>query len=333
MITATPITETPQSPLLSPEDFSDIEGTYIDNGEEKNLSDLAKSSAYRWYRVTGIATAGSWTPEKLRGTFNEPASFFDLDFLDTRAEQELDVNDTGPDGKATGRMVAKPPLVMARWYDSENAITPAAGELKEYKGNFSFDPKLGLIRLSDATYLIDAFAELGGNPSHIPATVYIDVAFHAGRDGVLDCPSVEVQTGEKNGTGPQIIVKSDVERRVIQHYNKAALVSTEEIPSDVEPQLQYYANAAKEEYAVQSSLTRIYHGLLPIVPDGRIRQVTWSGGDGKAPQTEVSVNTEHNPYVPTTQDNRRRIAIDEMLKLPAWDRQPDDRKLLTARFV
>lgn len=314
-----------------PEDWSDVEGTYEDNGETKDKKDLAKEWAYRAYRITGIAgdQSGYWKIPALEGGEHAPQSFWDFEFLDSRAEQEVDETDIGPDGVATGRKVNKPPLVMARWYDSENAETPAVGELKRYTGHVTFEPKLGLVRFSDPVYLNDDTK----TPNHQPATVYIDVAFYAGRDGVFARPFIDVPTGSNTGTGQRLVVREDIEDRVIYHFEKTSIKSTEFIPNDVFAQLQYYADATLREYAeIEPSLTRTYHGLLPIVPDGRIRQITWAGGDGKGPTTQVSVNTEHNPYVPTVQESRRQQTIEELLKVPPWQRTPADRKLLTAQF-
>lgn len=314
-----------------PEEWSDIDGEYTDRDETKEISALARDWAYRAYRITGIAggVAGYWNIPALAGSDHAPQSFSDLEFTDSLAEQEIDENDIGPDGQATGRKVNKPPLVMARWYDSENGETPAAGDLRPYTGSVSFEPKLGLVRFADPVYLIDDSA----TPDHQPATVYIDVGFYAGRNGVFARPYIDVPTGSRTGTGKRLIVRDDVEDRVIYRYNKTSLTSTVNVPDDVVAQLQYYADAALSEYAAQwPSQTRTYHGLLPIVPDGRIRQVTWQGGGGSGPSTQVSVNTQHNPYLPTVQDARRQKTLDELLKMPPWLRTPADRKLLVAQL-
>lgn len=310
-----------------PEEFKDIEGTYNDHGEEKDIADLAHSTVYRWYRITGLANGG-WSPEELKGTAFQPASFWDLEFIDTRAEQEVDENEVGNDGQPTSRKVNKPAQVVARWYDSENDETPAEGDLKTYPGHFTVEPKLGLVRFSDPLYLLDDTA----TPTHKPAKVYVDVAFYAGRDGLHFRPFVETTTGEKGGTGSRIIVHDEIEERVIQNYSKTNLQNIISTPGDYQKQLRYYLDAALKDYDVLPSQTRTYHGLLPIVPDGRIRQVTWSGGDGKPASTKASLNTEHNSYVPTVDDTRRQQTITELLKIPAWQRTPDQRKLLTLQF-
>jgi len=312
-----------------PDDFSGIEDTFDDDGEEKLIGDLARETVYRTYRITGLANGG-WSPEVLRGTTIEPASFFDLEFIDTRAEQEIDENDIGPDGVQTGRKVNKPAQITGRWIDPEGSVaTPAAGNVVPYRGHFTIEPRLGLVRLSEPAWLYE-----GDNASraHKAAEIYVDVAFYAGRNGLFAFPFVEQQTGERNGTGPRVIVRGEVEDRVIQKYEKTAIVKTIEQPGDTTSQLTHWVNAALEEYRDQPSMTRTYHGLRPIAPDGRIRQVTWSGGDGSGPRTQVSVGTEHNPYTPTPEENRRKRSVEELLRVPAWQRTNDERKLLTAQF-
>lgn len=318
-----------------PEDFINIEDedTYDDHGEEKKVRDLAKEWVYRAYRVTGLANGG-WSPEELKGTDREPQAFFDLEFIDTRAEQEVDENDIGPDGVVTGRKVNKPIRVMARWYDSENAVTPPVNQIDVYRGHATFEPKLGIVRFSDPLYLYD-----GDNDSrnHKAAVVYVEVAFYAGRDGLFSRPTAELQTGEKNNTGPRLIVKDDIEERVIQRYRVASLIATERVgdhasSQDIQTQLHLYARQALDDYLPLPSVSRTYYGLVPLVPDGRIRQVTWSGGGQAETKTQVSVNTEHNSYQPTIEDSRRKQAIDDLLKIPAWKRTPDERRALTAQF-
>lgn len=311
-----------------PEEWSDIDGEYDDHGETKKKRDLAKEWGYRAYRVTGLCEGG-WAPGPLLS--NEelaPKSFFDLEFIDSRAEQEIDENDTGPDGVATGRKVNKKPLVVARWYNSETDETPAAGSLVQYHGHVTFEPKLGLVRFADPVYLLDDTK----TPTHQPATVYVDIGFYAGRDGVFHRSDAEVKTGEQNNTGPRVIVRGDVEPRYIQRYENTTPTTAEYQPSDVGTQLGYYANGLLAEYTQPPSLTRTYRGLYPIVPDGKVRQVTWSGGDGQPAKTQASQNTQHNPYLPTIDETRRKIAIEEILKIPPWQRTPNDRKLLTAQF-
>jgi hypothetical protein len=317
-----------------PGDWNNIEDeeTYDDHGETKKVRDLAKEWAYRAYRVIGIAGTGGWSPQLLQFSAITPQSFFDLEFIDTRAEQEIDENDVGPDGKSTGRKVNKPAKVVARWLNTDESIeTSTDGDLNDYSGHFTFEPRLGLVRFSDPIYLSkEQTASL--DPTHEAAKVYIDVAFYAGSDGVFSRPTVRIPTGEQNGTGPRIIVKEDIESRVIEYFSRTTPTQTDQLPDNVAGQLQFYGEAVLAEYTQQPTHTRIYHGLLPIVPDGRTRQVTWAGGDGKGPSTQVSVNTEHNPYLPTIDDSRRKQVIEKLLEVPAWQRTPNDRRLLTAQF-
>lgn len=59
-----------------------------------------------------------------------------------------------------------------------------------------------------------------------------------------------------------------------------------------------------KEYDVTESLSRTWPGIELIAVDGRIGQVTWSGGT-KAATTKASANFQHNPYLPDIDTMRR----------------------------
>ncbi len=334
-----------------PEEFSEIDDElkYVvdaasGGGEEKKTRDLARGSAYRNYRITGLA-AGSlgqsdWTPEELVGTPFEPQSFFDLELIDGLAEQYVDENDIGPDGKPAHRKENKRPQVYGIWYDSENDRVSSESNPVRYKGGFSVDLKTGIVKFNDPVYML--YKEKGQQsaaesralkeywqtdepPNHGPAAIYIDIAFYAGRDGLFDRPLLiaDLTTDVKPPTKPRIIIRDEIERRIIQRYEQIGgrqkLVSTSRLPAadsddDVDKNLQYWIDSTLAEYQTMPSYTRHYYGLQRIVPDGRIRQVTWAAGGGDPPTTQVSMATEHNPYIPSPEDQRRKRIADQAAK-------------------
>lgn len=330
-----------------PEEFDEIDSElkYDDNGEEKKTRDLARGSAYRWYRITGLAdsdgNAINWSPEELKKTDLEPKTFFDLEIIDGKAEQYVDENDIGPDGKPSGRKQNKRPEVIGIWCDSENDKIPS--DPIRYKGGFSVDTKLGIIKFNDPVYMtykevaqqtdaekriLSEYWQAAKFPNHGPATIYIDIAFYAGRDGLFERPwrLSELNTNNRPRTKPRIITRNEIERRVVQKYEqiggKQKVVSTYRLPSyatgdtvdQIDKDLQYWIDSTLSEYETMPSYTRHYYGLQRLVPDGRIRQITWSAGDGDPPTTQVSLATEHNPYVPTPEDQRRKRTTDQLTK-------------------
>jgi hypothetical protein len=337
-----PLAECSYAPLDDddPEGFSNIddEQTYSERGERKKVRDLAREWAHHAFRIIGVVKSGQiirhssgatvetlptdgWSPEALKGSDNEPRSFADLKLLDHRAEQYIDEDDT-PGSVGAERKINKEPTVFARWYDSENDATPQIPT--QYRGGAQVDTRLGLVRTSNPLYLFEAVSATEVKVQ--PAEVFVDVAFYAGHDGHLVRKVKRFETGERNNTGARILKHEDVEVREIQSYEfrgvgsssngsyQVALDQTSVEPVDWQQQLQYYIDAVLPEYDPLPSYTRHYKRLMRIVPDGRIRQVSWSGGGGDSPSTRVSLNTDHDDWTPTVEEDRRKRAADKAAK-------------------
>ena len=300
---------------------------YVDAaGEEKKVLDLAIETCYRTYRLIGIVKTletisaahapqgDGWAPQGLKGTEVEPQEFADIKLQAKRAEQYTDLD--GPD--AIARLTDCGLQVTGRWFESDKVTTPLP---RAYVGSVSIDAEFGFLVLSEPAFLIT-------DHQHRPAELFVDVAFHAGRDGLFHRKSKEINTGEHNGTGALIINRDDVQHRVIQRYGFTgaggdtggyqAYLTQVLVPfdadGDVDAQLQYWVDANLAQFEPHPNCTRTYKRLMQLAPDGRIRQVTWSGGGGAVAKTQVSVNTDHNPYVPTIEEQRRRRRADESVK-------------------
>lgn len=295
-------------PLDEPVDFKDIEEEYTFRGERLKAKDLASSTAYRAYKIEGLVDGGigKWSPKQLRGGPLAPQSFWDIELTGARAEQYIMTEEVGPDGKPTGRRIDAQPKIVGRWHDEDEDI-PDDNAIKEYKGRVSVD-RSGILKFPEPMFL-----PVPGPSGFIkPAEIYVDAAYYAGRDGVFARPSERIDIS-KSGAKDRIVIRDDVELRVIQFYDVLKVAQRREEPNDVPSILKEYARITAQEYEEQISLDRTYHGLLPIVPDGRISQVTWSGGDGKGPSTKVSIATRHNPYIPSVDELRRNRRVQQIV--------------------
>lgn len=78
-------------------------------------------------------------------------------------------------------------------------------------------------------------------------------------------------------------------------YNNLPLVNQEAL---------FYLMGHLNNYQIKKALTRAYNGLVPIVNDGSVHQVTWRiGPDGTF--TEASLHIEHSDYIPSFPERRK----------------------------
>ena len=316
------------------------------NGEEKKVHDLAVDWTYRAYRITGIVKTGvriphssvvglggvagfvaiaitptdGWSPEDLKGSkTNGPKSFTDLKMHSNLAEI-YKMPDNSPLNKGHLIEAEKQVEVWGRWFDTEWLKTPDIPE--KYKGSAGLDTKLGIVRLGDPLYLLHKTPLGIGDGVPSPAEIFVDVAFYAGRDGHYVRKSRSFAMGRSHGAGNMILKRDDVEVKVIQNYEfrKAGdsytvrFIDTDTTPSDWRSQLNHYITAERTRFRTFPSYDRTYYHLVPLVPDGKINQVSWSGGSGNEAQTRVSMAVRHNPYVPGYEDKHRAKVMAELLR-------------------
>jgi hypothetical protein len=70
------------------------------------------------------------------------------------------------------------------------------------------------------------------------------------------------------------------------------------------PAADFHLTAADRRWEATAAASATYAGIVPINPDGSIRQVTWKVGNGPA-TTTASQNSEHDPFVPPFPERRR----------------------------
>jgi hypothetical protein len=116
-----------------------------------------------------------------------------------------------------------------------------------------------------------------------------------------------------NGTGDLPLHRPEIIRRVVAKYNKTSVTSTTDNVDEVNAQLDSHITALASEFQSVASLTKRYRGLIPIVIDGAIRNVSYFGqcdGDGKGCYTMASRNTETEPGMLVRPERLRRAAAD-----------------------
>lgn len=106
-------------------------------------------------------------------------------------------------------------------------------------------------------------------------------------------------------TQPQYFLHEDVELAKVAGYGTSysdpPTVTSNQDACD--QMADYYLDAVQAAYAIPQPESRSYAGLVPIVPDGAIRRVTWSVGPQGA-RTEASRSNDRMPYAVSYAERR-----------------------------
>lgn len=276
-------------------EFPEITGTYTLNGRTLNKNDLANATVFRCYRINGLA-GGGWAVPLLAGTPLEPQSLKDFRLSNELADEEL-----APDGELDpddGGLRTLPAVALARYYREHKALP--ANPIR-YTEGFQFNAQNGIMTFNQPLFI-------GTSGEVTPATVRYECAFHAGANGQFHRHAVTGATGSAITTPARLVKRDDIHRRVIYRYNNDAIASTEDTLTDTDTRLNYWKQAALDEYGLQSGGTINYQKLMAISPDGLTQQVTWSGGGGRPASTTVSQAQRHNRFIAPLDEYRDRLA-------------------------
>lgn len=273
-------------------EFPEITGTYIDlNNRTLKKRDLAISTVYRCYRISGLAQGG-WVPPILVGSGSEPSSLRDFKLYSSLADEAIDAIDGG-----------------LRQLDAVAYVKSFAAFEDLLKGNtsgrytegFSLDTTHGIVRFNEPQFQIDT------NATIVAAEVRIECSFNCGKDGVMARTFLSQNTGTTWTTPPRVIQRPDIVPRIIYRYSGDAAFTRYDNLVDINTKLEKYQTNAANEYTLQNGGTINYAQLMAISPDGLTQQVSWSGGGGRPPRTVASQAQRHNRYIPSTDEYRARL--------------------------
>ena len=274
--------------------FPEVTGTYDQDGRTLQKRDLASSTVFRCYRVTGLASGG-WVPSQMQDPNLAPQSLKDWQLYNVLADEEISLVDGG------SRPINM--RVYAQYFEIGYG-TKATAEL--WKDGYSFDTSNGIVKFGEPLWL-------SGGVDVIPAEVRIETSFNAGRDGVYDRTKINATTGVNWTTPTRVVNRSDIVTKIMMRYggdDQITRVDTNLVETTTD--LEYWQDAALAEYGLRNGGTVRYHGLLPITLDGLTQQVTWSGGNGRPPTTTASQAQRHNRYVPSLEDHRRALKVEKV---------------------
>jgi hypothetical protein len=172
---------------------------------------------------------------------------------------------------------------------------------------FTIDPVEQLVIFAEPVYR--EFKNMGVNCQCEPAVLTLETAVL-----VLDADTNELVrwVGEKLDLGgrgaTEWQLRDDVQVSIVGEYDDDHTLQNYEFEGlldDARPRAKHYLDGMASRYELTGGETRQYIGIREIEPDGFVQQVSWSLGLGGA-TTLVSANAEHDPFVPSYPERRRR---------------------------
>lgn len=278
--------EPPGSWAFESVNFSNVTGVYTDNGVTIPRRNLAEQTVWRAYRITGMRG-------KPKGDFASlvesvggegPLGFADIVLESTRV---VSVTDTG------GGQTRLSHRILARRWQTE-------GELEVYPGGSSIIAADGVVTFSEP--ILDVADPLEVVPRLRQSEAYLTTGFRAGSEGVLNAETVDVDAAP-SGFGVLVVRANELQRRIVFDANNAQVIADNR--EQLVERAEAIAAAELAKFAPFPSQTVDYDGIVPIVPDGVIRQVAWSGGGGSPSRTIVGVGREVDARAPSLERQRR----------------------------
>jgi hypothetical protein len=280
----------------------------------KTYRDIAKADVYRKYRIKTPFKVDSFEIKDLERI---------LPLLSTRLVTET-ISSGSKDKDATK---PKQPAVWGLFSREEAApdffkpLDDPTSKL-DNRGNppkdmmiedgFQIDEKKGIVTFDRPRFQfgkkeggIPVFTASGQEtiirPFMLPAKLWLRVAFGLRDEKMRAWLHKEFERKskvKKFGTKPRYIAAADAIYRSIR--NKASFLNNR---SEYEKMANHYLDQAERQYEAREPCGATYPGLVPIVPDGAIQQITWSITEQGA-TTRVSRNREE-PVLGLTYEEQR----------------------------
>ena len=281
----------------------------------EGCSSYAQRSVYRWYRVK--------VPFWLPGTTGQSAQVESLDRILPLENEQIET------WEYEGKMQARPYWVYGEFDEGrtsgEPLVSPAEPKIDNkpeglYQKGHSLDVERGIVKFGEQVYITEGLEGLRPRLDAavaVPAKIHIRVAVNL-RDketGGWEREEVE-RSPPVSSPAPglkQYILHEDVVREVYERHGPGPMTVVNNI-KEVKKQADHYLDAAMIVYQPKHSASISYPGLLPIVPDGAIHQVTWVvAGNGQA-TTRASRNREESAIAETYDEKRQRERLKKELR-------------------
>ncbi|MCI0358635.1 MAG: hypothetical protein L0211_09135 [Planctomycetaceae bacterium] len=303
----------------------------------KTLRDLAKADVYRKYRIK--------VPFFVQGGVKGGHKMEDLDRILPLLSSRLTTQTPIVAAKKPPKV--KPPIVWGLFTrdtpspeywkelnDTRSKLDKDGNPPKEMsiEDGFQVDEKTGIVAFDKPRYQFGkkpGGIEVDGKtvdwPYTKPAKLFLRIGFGV-RDkdtrGWIHEEIVRRSRDKKFGTQPRYVTAADAIFRTIATKSGAGTNRRE-----YEKMAKHYLDVEERRYETRDPCAATYPGLLPIVPDGAIQQITWSIAEQGA-TTRVSRNREEPVLGLTYEEQRLYQQLREKLATdPKTSREADDKRV------
>jgi hypothetical protein len=241
----------------------------------------------------------------------------------------------GPDGKP----LVEPPKVYGIFFRGESGYFQSDEPIL-FEGSVNIDPNKWIVKFDRymmrinpliaviPPQMLDVALIAGVDPYQIqPAELVLLCSVHV-RDPLTNQVfrhGVTFVNNAEANTKPLVSQHNDIQLVYESEYDreaKFALRGTTDNFDYVFEVESYYLDKLAEQFETSDSEEKEFPGILPIGPDGAIRQVTWSIGGGNPCTTRASRNSEHAFWLPKYQQRRGQERLKHFFDIPQPKAQP-----------
>lgn len=253
----------------------------------------AFESMYRLYRVQELAQGGM-TPTGCQTPVTRFTQYALNDFSCTMYEDPTML-------ASEGKLGGLPSLDGTYWPQSDHAVNTAVNT--PYIGKFAIN-KDNLV-LTD--YPIIKFSSSGSIQA---PELYLTTSFAVWDDKFEDRARY-TKSQNLGGVGTVVVRRQDLYRVFNTAYSGTNPTGTTDNQPAISAQVDEYLRLHALKWQDPWILDREYHGILPLLPDGKIAQVRWRiGFDG--PTTRASKNFEFDTCNVSYEERRRRETVAQL---------------------
>lgn len=188
------------------------------------------------------------------------------------------------------------------WPQCDHAINTGANTV--YTGSFKINKDAGLV---GADYPIIRW---GSSNSIVEPTMYLTTSY-----SIWDADRSDKVRYRKQrnigGSGEVILRRPELFRVFKTNYSYTSPTDTQNNVAAIDAELEEYLSMFAKRYDDPWIEDREYHGLIPIVPDGKIAQVRYRVGFG-GPTTRASKNFEFDTYNVGEDERRQRETVSQL---------------------
>lgn len=176
-----------------------------------------------------------------------------------------------------------------------------------YQGGVSYDQERGILFTADQLMLIDD-TKRTVQPAKLRYRVA--VAVRDEETEALYRYTRERSYGTQTGTKPYEIRRDEIVSRSIPTYDKFFNVTAVDFyQTAADREADYYLDLKEQEWNKLAPSEATYTGIVPLLLDGAIQHVVYSGGNNGPSTTRVSRNNELKLYITPYKERRQREAL------------------------